>query len=335
VYLNARYYDPEIARFTAPDPIVRPGQKLNRFSYALNNPTNLLDPTGLDDESPYEFPNPPPPPGSFANCSQSNLSGCPGPVVTVNGLYGTVTYHGGGYTQQLMSMQYGSDEGEDRARERKELDDLYDSYAPTGKRATIDSSDDTEANVTNATDGTGINGTGSGPSPGDGGDNDDSPGCPLFGCGSEVALVQSVDYELQIHSEGAMYAAGTGVVLGTGVGAAAGAAGGFGALLHSGIGLAVRGYQSGAALAARGYNIGTSIASGVRSGISIAYRGYSTMRASGTAERFGEFTGQFGYGFAQGMMFRGGSPMPVAMNPTVRLGQLAGQAVRLLPMAVN
>jgi RHS repeat-associated protein len=47
VYLNARYYDPEIGRFTAPDPIVLPGQLLNRYSYAVNNSINLLDPTGL------------------------------------------------------------------------------------------------------------------------------------------------------------------------------------------------------------------------------------------------------------------------------------------------
>ena len=48
VYLNARYYDPEIGRFTAPDPIVRLGQGLNRYSYSWNNPINFLDPSGLD-----------------------------------------------------------------------------------------------------------------------------------------------------------------------------------------------------------------------------------------------------------------------------------------------
>ena len=49
VYLNARYYDPEIGRFTAPDPIVRLGQKLNRYSYSRNNPINFSDPSGLDE----------------------------------------------------------------------------------------------------------------------------------------------------------------------------------------------------------------------------------------------------------------------------------------------
>jgi RHS repeat-associated protein len=48
-YLNARYYDPEIGRFLSPDPMVRAGQKLNRFSYASNNPVNVSDPTGLDE----------------------------------------------------------------------------------------------------------------------------------------------------------------------------------------------------------------------------------------------------------------------------------------------
>jgi RHS repeat-associated protein len=50
LYLNARYYDPEIGNFTAPDPILGLGQDLNRFSYSANDPINFLDPTGLEDE---------------------------------------------------------------------------------------------------------------------------------------------------------------------------------------------------------------------------------------------------------------------------------------------
>ena len=49
VYLNARYYDPEIARFVSTDPIVRVGQRLNRYTYAANNPINFRDPSGLDE----------------------------------------------------------------------------------------------------------------------------------------------------------------------------------------------------------------------------------------------------------------------------------------------
>jgi RHS repeat-associated protein len=49
LYLNARYYDPEIGRFTAPDPILRwTDQGLNRYSYSRNNVINLSDPSGLD-----------------------------------------------------------------------------------------------------------------------------------------------------------------------------------------------------------------------------------------------------------------------------------------------
>ncbi|NIN67647.1 MAG: hypothetical protein GTO63_23685, partial [Anaerolineae bacterium] len=49
-YLRARYYDPEIGRFLAQDPLrgsqLHP-QTQNRYPYVGNNPTNWLDPTGL------------------------------------------------------------------------------------------------------------------------------------------------------------------------------------------------------------------------------------------------------------------------------------------------
>jgi len=75
VYLNARYYDPEIGRFTAPDPVVRLGQGLNRFSYSWNNPVNFIDPTGVEGEDP------------FPDCTQQNLGGCPGLIPTVHGRF--------------------------------------------------------------------------------------------------------------------------------------------------------------------------------------------------------------------------------------------------------
>jgi len=48
-YLNARYYDPTIGRFTATDPIIDTAQpgSLDRYGYGYDNPVTLSDPTGL------------------------------------------------------------------------------------------------------------------------------------------------------------------------------------------------------------------------------------------------------------------------------------------------
>ena len=48
IYLNARYYDPLLARFISPDWFdpQDPGVGTNRYAYALNNPIWLKDPTG-------------------------------------------------------------------------------------------------------------------------------------------------------------------------------------------------------------------------------------------------------------------------------------------------
>jgi RHS repeat-associated protein len=51
VHMNGRVYDPLLAKFVSADPhITDPlnGQNYNRYSYVLNNPTNLTDPTGFD-----------------------------------------------------------------------------------------------------------------------------------------------------------------------------------------------------------------------------------------------------------------------------------------------
>jgi RHS repeat-associated protein len=48
-YLHARYYDAELGLFVAPDPSppLDPGVGLNRYAYALGDPVNQSDPSGL------------------------------------------------------------------------------------------------------------------------------------------------------------------------------------------------------------------------------------------------------------------------------------------------
>jgi RHS repeat-associated protein len=49
-YLRARYYDPSIGRFMTQDPFtgsMTSPQSMNRYAYAQNNPTLLIDPFGL------------------------------------------------------------------------------------------------------------------------------------------------------------------------------------------------------------------------------------------------------------------------------------------------
>ena len=49
VYMNARYYHPQLGRFVSPDSIVpepENPQSFNRYSYVRNSPMNFTDPTG-------------------------------------------------------------------------------------------------------------------------------------------------------------------------------------------------------------------------------------------------------------------------------------------------
>jgi len=51
IYMNARYYLPEVGRFISPDSIVpEPGnpQSYNRYAYGFNNPVKYVDPSGHD-----------------------------------------------------------------------------------------------------------------------------------------------------------------------------------------------------------------------------------------------------------------------------------------------
>ena len=45
---GARYYDPQIARWTTQDPMVEAHQNYTPYAYVYNNPIGLLDPFGLD-----------------------------------------------------------------------------------------------------------------------------------------------------------------------------------------------------------------------------------------------------------------------------------------------
>jgi RHS repeat-associated protein len=55
-FAEARYYHNEHGRFTAVDPLLASGksanpQTFNRYSYTMNNPVNLIDPSGMISES--------------------------------------------------------------------------------------------------------------------------------------------------------------------------------------------------------------------------------------------------------------------------------------------
>ena len=50
VHMNGRVYDPLVGRFLSADPLLQDpqnGQSYNRYSYVMNNPTNMTDPTGF------------------------------------------------------------------------------------------------------------------------------------------------------------------------------------------------------------------------------------------------------------------------------------------------
>jgi len=58
-YFSARYYSSLPGRFTSVDPLMASGraslpQSWNRYSYVLNNPLNLIDPSGLEGNDPQD-----------------------------------------------------------------------------------------------------------------------------------------------------------------------------------------------------------------------------------------------------------------------------------------
>jgi len=59
-YYGARYYDSSLGRFISSDPVqgsVYSGQRLNRYTYVMNNPMVYTDPTGMEGEesNPYKL----------------------------------------------------------------------------------------------------------------------------------------------------------------------------------------------------------------------------------------------------------------------------------------
>ncbi len=50
-YYGARYYDPKMSLFVSVDPLAEQFQGWSPYNYTMNNPLNLVDPTGMAPES--------------------------------------------------------------------------------------------------------------------------------------------------------------------------------------------------------------------------------------------------------------------------------------------
>jgi len=52
-YYGARYYDPRISIFVSVDPLAEEYRDWNPYNYTMNNPINIIDPTGMGPETDY------------------------------------------------------------------------------------------------------------------------------------------------------------------------------------------------------------------------------------------------------------------------------------------
>lgn len=81
-HLGARPYDPVIGRFLSRDPLVAPrgGATTNPYAFALNDPVNLADPTGLDPWGEVEPLTPITPLGGGSGTGGGGCTGCGTPA---------------------------------------------------------------------------------------------------------------------------------------------------------------------------------------------------------------------------------------------------------------
>jgi RHS repeat-associated protein len=108
VNMNGRIYDPAIARFLTPDPLVSmhsPSQSWNRYSYAENSPLRFVDPSGFDPQDGSGGNGPPP--GVHMECTSAFNCG----YMTSSGVYLTQdnwNYWSGNYATSPVGPNVGS-----------------------------------------------------------------------------------------------------------------------------------------------------------------------------------------------------------------------------------
>jgi RHS repeat-associated protein len=123
VHMNGRVYDPFVGRFISADPLIQDplnGQSYNRYSYVLNNPTNLTDPSGFASTGGKEGEKKPDvkEPDCDAKCVADKVKQAAEAkktiiVVDENGnIVDIAVYKNGGYTVFSASSRIGASQGD-------------------------------------------------------------------------------------------------------------------------------------------------------------------------------------------------------------------------------